>query len=143
MARIENIIINEITKGCKRLNLQPIKVKFNSNGDIAFALNLNNQHRYITIETYTILNDTKINNNVYAFKKFKLNSISKRIKFIIYHEIGHYLQFSHHRTWYIRELVKDEYILSSNTLGQVKYRQLKSESIADRIALYLLKKEND
>lgn len=139
MARIENIIINEITKGCKRLNLQPIKVKFNNDKDISFCIVDSTEAIFITIDVYRLFSYVKINNDEYMFKRIKINSISKRIKFIVYHEIGHYLEYNHHKNWY-KYHSHNNYTTYTDVIS---YRKQNIERIADRIALYLLKKENN
>lgn len=139
MTRLENTILKETAKACKVLKIKPIRVKFNNKGLVGFAINTENWHRHITMEIYTLLVDTKINNTLYLFQMFKLNSISKRIKFVVYHEVAHYFQFIKHKKWFIRELEKDR-IYDYMPISSHAYRNLKAEKQADRIAMYLVNK---
>lgn len=139
MYKIADTVRIEVNKACKALKIKPCRVKFNNNNELGFAININNWHRYITISNYTLIKDSKINNTLYLFKLFKMQSISRRIKFIIYHEVAHYLQFVKYKKWYIKELDKDNKA-GIRWFSPVEYRQIKAEKIADRIAMYLLNK---
>lgn len=137
MWRIEDTIKKETNKACRELNLEPIEVKFNSDGVIAFARHRDDYGNiHITIGVYELMNTTKINNNDYTCTKYKLNSVSKRIRFIIYHEVAHYLQNSKYRKWFNK--TQENYRYSG--ISEADYRKQPSEHKADRIALCLINK---
>ena len=128
-----------INKALKELNLKHIKINFVCNNDLCFTLKQNRKQLYtpsIDIDYLMLYTYAKISNKdktVFS-KMFNLNSVSKRIKFILYHELGHYLQYNKHFDFFIKYLKVD------NNISELEYRKLRNEHIADRIALYLLNK---
>jgi hypothetical protein len=78
-----------------------------------------------------------LNNKDYIWVHFKIDGLLNRIRFIIYHELGHYCHFMKHPRHF--ELCRNESHFMVK-LNDINYRELKREKIADKIGLYLLKK---
>lgn len=72
----------------------------------------------------------------------------ERIRFVIYHEVAHLVQFVKHKNWhkkYSEEgLVKKRRLvrLGDSDIACYQYRKLKTEANADKIALILFRKFN-
>jgi hypothetical protein len=78
-----------------------------------------------------------LNNKEYIWVHFKINGLLNRIRFILYHELGHYVHFMKYMN-HFEYFRKEKFFIIG--LTDVKYRELKVERIADKISLYLLKK---
>lgn len=67
----------------------------------------------------------------------KFKSVRQRIRFIIFHELGHYLHYSKYKkSLYIEKLSS---LNNENAEGEA-YRMKPQERKADKIALYFIKK---
>jgi Zn-dependent peptidase ImmA (M78 family) len=80
----------------------------------------------------------KINNNEYLFEKFIFDKIKDRLNFILCHEIGHY--YLHYK--FLKHSIDLAYNDDWEKLfcNKIEYRKLKTESRADKLSLYFLKK---
>lgn len=137
--------IRKTKKKClKILNLENIPSMYNNKGIIAYRIqlyqNLNVYNEQFLFDIISLLLVAKQKNHE-LFKKYKLNSLNKRINFIICHEIGHYYQWKNHKKWsYIAHKDKKEKIRSNKINNEIEYRNHKIEKFADRIAFYLIKR---
>ena len=143
MNTIEKTIIKAKNKACKELGLPSIKIIFNYDSKIYLRVKSDNMGiidtKYsIYIDVYELLQYVKIKSDLDLFKIIPINSICKRIKFIIYHEVSHYLQFKKYNKFSNNCL--DNSTKDINSLTSREYRQLKLEKYADRIALHLVNK---
>lgn len=129
----QQLYIDSIAKKtCKELNIPSIKIVFNSYNDNIY---FDSGRIEISIDEYLLLDYIKIKNNKHLFTVIKLNSINKRLKFIIIHEIIHYLQYYKYRKWFNTQVK-----IYSSTLPPEKHRLQKIEKYADKIALHLVNK---
>ena len=137
---INKLIKKAIKYACNELKLPEIKYKYNNKSNICFCARGNKYHlnTYLLLDYVTMIIYCKIKNNTEIFQLNKLNSIEKRIKFIVYHEIGHYLQFMKYRSWHFKYVMKKSILLN---LSESEYRNLKIEKTADKIAYALIKRE--
>jgi hypothetical protein len=133
MYRIEKHIEKLLNEKCLKLGLKKPRIKFNGNNDISCELYFG--RLTINIDVFVLITYAKIKNDKELFKLVPLNSVSKRLKFIIYHELGHYLQFRKYFKWSIRQ---HETYRKDSSLSAYEYRQQKIEKYADKIALYLV-----
>ena len=122
MYRIEKHIEKLLYEKCQKLGLKKPNIKFNGRHDISCELKFG--RLIINIDVFVLLTYAKIKNDKTLFKLIPLNSISKRIKFIIYHELGHYLQFRKYFKWSIRQ---HNTYRHDSSLSAYEYRQQKIE----------------
>lgn len=70
-----------------------------------------------------------------------IKSYEDKLRFAIYHEIGHHFQMCKHKKWYDHFSKSYNHLkVSGKTLEPNLYRKLKKEANADKIALILFKK---
>ena len=82
-------------------------------------------------------NEFDFNIYIQPFIPIQLAEEADRIRFIVYHELAHYLQAQKHVIWYNKhcKILKDQ-----EDVQPEKYRKYKLEANADKIALILYKK---
>lgn len=140
---LKTLIKAEVKKQCRILDIEAPKVKFNNKGDICFHLHISNEYDIKTelcFDVVSIICHVQLKNRNqsvfnYINKKDKINSITKRIKFIVYHELGHYYHFKKYTDSYL--INKRHY--KNDGLNEAEYRKQSLEAKADRIALSLIK----
>jgi len=145
MIKNENLTIKNMRKikkiakmACKVLKLKSIEIRFSYENDFYFSISKKTGKGFLRIDYLYLLQLIKISTELEVNKMYNLNSINKRLKFALYHELGHYLQWQRHTDFFINEYVKEKN--RKDKLSPKEYRQLKLEKIADKIALYLLNK---
>jgi hypothetical protein len=140
---INNLVKKSINYYCKELKLEKINYKYNDNNLICFSVKVNYKKgvikKFIQLDYFTILQIVKIKNDNLLFKLYPLNSIKKRIKFIVYHELSHYLQYAKYNNFYHKNRLKNKRLYFK--LSDYEYRQLKIEKIADKLAYAILQRE--
>lgn len=70
-----------------------------------------------------------------------IKSYSDKLRFVVYHEIAHYIQIHKHIKWY--NIFSTEYSrlkILKLTIAPWRYRKLKKEANADKIAIILFNK---
>ena len=126
-----------VKRACKELHIEYIKVKFNTNGNIQASIipgNISKSTINIDLVSLICLVQIKENKSETLFKHIKpLNSISKRIKFIILHEIGHIYHAKKRTNYFLKTFYSRHERVSPD-----KYRKLPLERKADKISLALL-----
>lgn len=142
LTKIEKYMKRQIKETIKELNLPSIPVYFNNDSRICFRYRKDRNYSAIHIDSVSmIVKATKEHCNPITHKFFKLNSVHKRINFILYHEIGHYLQCYKHSNWfnkYKKESVNAQY--SNSYMTNREYRALRLEHNADKLASSILKR---
>jgi len=123
-------------KYCRLLDIPTIKIYSDIKDNVCFECTLSGK-RKILIDEFFIKWTIKKHPDLFAFKKHNLNSITKRLYFMLGHEIGHYYTFIKHPKYFWKNESEDK----NNKFNAEEYRKLKLEKIADKIALYLLKIE--
>jgi hypothetical protein len=129
------MLLNEARKVFKELGLKPIKIRF-KNESIAYCQynSIDESKRYLNFNLIYLSNSMKLE-NLYNYLKnkgrFKGNCIYDFIRFIVYHEATHYLQYSKHFNFSFKMHLKEE---------KIKHDDRRLEKHADKIANYLINK---
>lgn len=83
---------------------------------------------------------------LYSILKYKLNSDTSKILFVLAHELGHFYHyhfygkhFNHFKNEYDKFQDTADFIFDNIEESQKAYRKLKLEKIADNIGFYVLK----
>ncbi len=132
-------IVNNV---CNELNIPHIEIDFNTN-NTCMALSYNDDH-VLNIDMTQIICMTQIknrynDNNLFEYiDNSKLNSVQKRIKFIICHEIGHYIHFTRYNKSFTRD-----YKGYSRDLSSKEYRLQNIEHKADKLSLAIMARCKD
>ncbi len=138
--KIEQYIKRELKDTMKELNLKSIPVYFNSENRICFRSYPNKDVKSIRIDSMTLmLKCTTKYMNPILYKRYKLDSVNKRFKFILYHELGHYIQARKYPMWF-NKYRDDRFKMIDNYYHkkidrQKAYRDLKLEHTADKLAI--------
>lgn len=148
LSKIEQYIKKELKDTIKELNLKSIPVYFNSDGRICFRSYPDKDVKSIRIDSVSLmLKCTKKYHNPILKENYQLNSVNKRFKFILYHELGHYIQARKYPVWfnkYRQEKLEniDINYYPKKIDRQRAYRYLKLEHTADKLAYSILKRRD-
>lgn len=145
LTSLEQYMKREVKETLKDLNLPSIRVLFNNRRRISFT-EKRNGYRAINLDSVSILVYSQIKQkNDILFASFKdVNSITRRIKFILYHEIGHYIEHQKYSRWNEKYAEQKWAVLDSGfSLSETEYRAIKHEHIADRLANGILKRRQN
>lgn len=139
LQRQEKQIKRIVKKACKALKLYSVEVRYNTKDNIYFSASNKTGKGYISIDYVKLLQYVKIKNDFGLWNYFKFNTINKRIKFILYHEVGHYLQYIKYYSFFRREVIKENKV--KDNISNSDYRKLKLEKMADKIAVGLINRQ--
>lgn len=146
--KIERYIKKELKDTMRELNLKSIPVYFNSDDRVCFRSYSYKDVKSIRIDSvYLMLKCTKKYANSIVKDQFNLNSVNKRFKFILYHEIGHYIQARKYPLWFIKyrheKLNNKDNYYAKKIDRQRAYRSFKLEHIADKLAISIYKRKQE
>lgn len=122
---------------CKKLRLQPVKVKIIEESFWTARFNCDDKYS-VEFNPYKLM-EASLKDFSETFG-YKFTKKSEAIFFVIAHEMGHYLQHERYYFWlsnYMGEVEK--YLSSYKRFSYKKYNSLKVEANANRIALALLR----
>lgn len=147
--KIEQYIKKELKNTMKELNLKSIPIYFNSIGRICFRSYPNKDFKSIHIDYLRLLYMcTQKDKNPILYDRYKLNSVHKRLKHILYHEIGHYIQARKYPLWLkkFKQIKLNNYQQESmyhpkRIVRQKAYRDLKIENNADKLAICIYERK--
>lgn len=139
--KILNDLINEFQID-KNSVFYSIKLTYNQKSQSCYMNNYGNSKININFMQLCFLLKIKSNDFTHNYfkDKYKLNSVYKRLYFIIAHEFGHY----YHNKFYKNSFNNcyREYINKSKNINDCDYRKLRAEWIADKIALGIMKRKH-
>jgi hypothetical protein len=138
--------VKEIKKEfLKEHSLPNIPIYYIKSGQSSFKYNYDGTPKRITINPHEAFFKSTIKPKK-MFKYIKINSVRKRIDFIILHELSHYLHFSKYKNSYFIEKKSKEKIRLTEKFKENReknYRGLPLEKKADKIALYSIKENKN
>lgn len=142
--QIKNRIEKIVNEACKELDIDSVPIYYISKSDIYMEYNNNTEALVINIDYNVLIKYIKIKSKSSLWKFFKFNSVNRRLKFILYHEVGHCLQWAKYNKFFKKEYKKELYKREKCKIGGIPeyvYRQLKLEKIADNIAVSLMNRQ--
>jgi len=139
---LKKYIPEYIGRTCKSLGLAAPDVElYEKEKDIFFKYEESAKTFKIVVNLGKLCDITRAKNDRFIFKKFVFNRIKKRIDFILAHEVGHYYLHAKFLKHSIKLAYSDDW--EKSFCNQEEYRKLRSESRADKIAKYILKRGLD
>jgi hypothetical protein len=137
-------IYNILEEACKYIKIPIPKIEVVADHDNCHA-DIYNNKIIIGLDSFSSTNFWTI---VARFLPINFTNEKERIRFGVYHELGHFIQYIRHRRWYKFFEAKDREIkdmlpdVEDDKVSYLAYRKLKTQRNADKIALILFKKFN-
>jgi hypothetical protein len=117
------------------LDIEPLPVKLYTGNNCYYS---HSSGLYFGLEF--LLSRNRWDRHIFNFINSRFKNRFEKLTFVVAHEIGHYMQDKKFPTWYSKYAGDRDYKLKCEKMDCKKYRKLKLERYADRIAVGICKR---